>query len=89
MSTARTTVSFIGLVRNYLTSFINHHTTTFLKLPSVLHQQPQRLIRQMPQWPVRDAVGYVQLLGRPAEAAISQYLVEANEYTRIYRYTNT
>ena len=39
-STARTTERFIGLVCNYLSILINHHTTTVLKLPSVLHQQP-------------------------------------------------
>ena len=44
ISTARITVSFIGLVCNYLSILVNHHTTTFLKLPSVLNQQPKRLI---------------------------------------------
>ena len=37
MSTARTPVSFIPLIRNYLPILINHHTTTFLKLPGVLY----------------------------------------------------
>ena len=46
MSTARTPVSFIPLIRNYLPILINHHTTAFLKLPGVLNQQPQRLIRK-------------------------------------------
>ena len=37
ISTARITVSFIGLFCNYLSIPVNHHTTAFLKLPSVLH----------------------------------------------------
>jgi hypothetical protein len=40
ISAARTTVSFIRLVCNYLAIPINHHTTTFFKLPGILHQQP-------------------------------------------------
>jgi len=37
-STARTPVSFIPLIRNYLPILINHHTAAFLKLPGVLNQ---------------------------------------------------
>ncbi|MBM10591.1 MAG: hypothetical protein CL759_00730 [Chloroflexi bacterium] len=44
---------------SYLPITLDHHTTSFLKLPSVLHKQPQRLIRQVLQWPVRDAVNYL------------------------------
>ena len=39
MSTARTPVSLIRLIRNYLPILINHHPANFLKLPSVLNQQ--------------------------------------------------
>ena len=30
----------IDLIANYLAVAINHHTTAFLKLPAILHQQP-------------------------------------------------
>jgi hypothetical protein len=37
ISTARTTVSLIHLLRNYRSITINHHTTTFLMLLAILH----------------------------------------------------
>ena len=40
MSIVRTAVSFIGLLCNYLSILVNHHTAYFLKPLSILHQQP-------------------------------------------------
>jgi hypothetical protein len=59
ISAARTTVSFIRLVCNYLSILVDHHAVYFLKPLSTLHQQPKRLIRQMLQWPAGDIMGYV------------------------------
>ena len=42
ISTARTTVSFVGLFCNYLSIAVNHHTTTFLR-----PQIPSRLTSEL------------------------------------------